>query len=431
MEIKNKLLLQILAYQVLFFSGCKDMNDLHSPYLENGEINYVARPDSVKVYGGNGRVKFDCYISDIRVENFSITWQQGLTYTTIVVPLAQDKPTEQGLFSFVLGDGNRRIREDNHVFTFISDNGKGVKSIPFNVIGDVYGSNYELTIIGRKTERFSVIDDGVEMEFDPPVNDQDIGVEIMYRSRDGQEQKDEYTVEELETPIAVTNLDFSHAISYRTLYLPEENAIDTFYTAAVTPSGTVTSTVVGSSDDAEEGINGSNPGNINLGSNDLEFGEIEGGVRGVEKIGLRFNDIAIPNGATIISASIQFTVHETVGTPAPVVMTIYGEDTDNSLTFESTNMNISNRLLTTASVDWDIPVWATVGEADSNQKTADIKDVIQEIINRAGWTSSNSISIIFEPTVATLMNPEESGRVAESFDGVASAAPVITINWEL
>ncbi|MCL6296699.1 hypothetical protein [Jejuia spongiicola] len=194
-------------------------------------------------------------------------------------------------------------------------------------------------------------------------------------------------------------------------------------------SGTVISSIESESDDAEEGINGNSPGNIDLESSDIEFGEVEGSTRGTEIIGLRFNKISIPKGATITSASIQFTVDEDVDNPADVVMTIFGEAVDNATTFTSTDFDISNRILTTASVDWNIPVWATVGEAGASQKTTDIKSVIQEIVNRSGWEYDNSLNIIFSPTAATLANPTESGRVAEA--GPGSDAATITIEWEL
>ncbi|MEP1094089.1 MAG: hypothetical protein ABJG78_03215 [Cyclobacteriaceae bacterium] len=197
-------------------------------------------------------------------------------------------------------------------------------------------------------------------------------------------------------------------------------------------SATVVSAISASTDDAEEGITGSAPGSMDIDSSDLEFGETEGSTRGVEMIGLRFNDLAIPNGVLISSASIQFGVDEDVDTPADVVMTIFAEAVDNSTTFEDVDFNISSRPLTTASVDWTIPIWTTdqIGTAGAGQVTADISSLIKEIIDRPGWVSGNSINIIIKPTTATLANSTESGRVAEAFDGDPALASVLTIDWE-
>ena len=188
--------------------------------------------------------------------------------------------------------------------------------------------------------------------------------------------------------------------------------------------------VTADSDDAEEGITGTEVGDIDLGSSDLEFGEIEGGTRGQQMVGIRFADITIPNGANITSASIQFTVDEDVDNPAPVVMTIYGEAADNATTYEEVVGNISARSLTTASVEWNIPEWQTVGEAGDDQRTVDLTSIVQEIVDRSGWSDGNSLNFIFQPTTETLNNPTESGRVAES-SGDAAGAPELTIVFEL
>ncbi len=184
------------------------------------------------------------------------------------------------------------------------------------------------------------------------------------------------------------------------------------------------------SDDAEEGINGSSPGRMDVSSSDLEIGETEGSTRGVEKIGLRFTEITIPKGAIIRSANIQFTVDEDVDTPANVIMVIKGENVDNSVTFTEEDFNISDRSLTAVGIEWNIPEWSVVDESGPTQRTEDISEVIQEIIDREGWTSGNSMSIIMEPNEATLANGRETGRVARSYDEDAAKAAVITIKWE-
>lgn len=190
--------------------------------------------------------------------------------------------------------------------------------------------------------------------------------------------------------------------------------------------GTLVSVLDSETDVSEEGINGTEPGKIDLTSSDIEFGEIEGNDSGVQMIGTRFTKIQIPQGATIISARVQFTVNEDVDTPAPVVYDIFGEAVGNSTTFTATPFDISSRPLTTASVNWNIPLWQTTGE---KQTTADVKDVIQEIIDRTDWEYNNSLNLIYIPTTETLGNPKESGRVATS--NKEGEAPVLTIEWQL
>jgi hypothetical protein len=95
-------------------------------------------------------------------------------------------------------------------------------------------------------------------------------------------------------------------------------------------------------------------------------------------------------------------------------LTIQGEDSDNAATFTSSRENISSRTRTTAAVSWSPVPWTTVGEAGPDQRTSDIAVVIQEIVNRSGWSSGNSLVIIITGT---------GRRVAVSYDGDPDGAP--------
>jgi hypothetical protein len=63
-----------------------------------------------------------------------------------------------------------------------------------------------------------------------------------------------------------------------------------------------------------------------------------------------------------------------------------------------------------------------VGEAGLDQRTPDIASVIQEIVSRPGWTSGNSLVVIITGT---------GERVAESYDGVAAAAPLLHVEYTI
>ncbi len=185
------------------------------------------------------------------------------------------------------------------------------------------------------------------------------------------------------------------------------------------------------SDDAEEVAFNPDPvppgdpvGEMSLGSSDLELGELSSD-DGIQHIGLRFNLIGIPAGATITAANIQFTVDAPGANP--VEYTIYGEDTGNSETFTSSNDNITNRPLTSASAIWNIPPWASTGDKGPAQLTVDISSVIQEIIDRDDWVPANSITIIMLASGPSLnVTSTSGGREAETFDGTAAPELLLT-----
>ncbi len=174
---------------------------------------------------------------------------------------------------------------------------------------------------------------------------------------------------------------------------------------------TITTQVSQGNDDAEERVSN---GNMSLTSSDLELIS-DGGTN--QLVGIRFQNINIPQGTTILSASIQFTTDETDSGGTSV--TIRGHDTDNAGVFTTSNSDISNRTLTTASIAWNsIPAWNSVGQSGANQQTPDLTSIVQEIVNRGGWTSGNSLAFVINGS---------GERTAESYNGSAGQAPVLTI----
>ena len=186
--------------------------------------------------------------------------------------------------------------------------------------------------------------------------------------------------------------------------------------ATVTVSDLVSRTldvrVSSSSDDAEEHVN--NGVMETLSSSDLEM-TLESSE---QIVGVRFNGIDIPKGAIITNAYLQFQADETdIGVAS---LTIHGENVDNALQFSSSNGNISSRDTTVASALWQPADWTTVGEAGPNQQTTDLSAVIQEIIDRDGWVSGNSLALFISGS---------GKRVAESFDGNQNAAPLLHVDY--
>jgi len=170
--------------------------------------------------------------------------------------------------------------------------------------------------------------------------------------------------------------------------------------------------VAASSDDAEETLS---TGVVDNNSSDLEL--IRDGTQD-QIVGMRFNGVAIPPGATIHRAYVQFQADEAQSGSTSLM--IQGEAADHAATFSQTGANISSRPRTTASVSWSPVAWPTVGEAGLAQQTSDIAAVIQEIVNRQGWTSGNSLAILI--TGSGL-------RTAESYDGLSAAAPSLHVEF--
>jgi len=177
--------------------------------------------------------------------------------------------------------------------------------------------------------------------------------------------------------------------------------------------------VSSSTDDAEEPLNAGFT-NWNY-SSDLEIVHdyIDNG--GEQLVGMTFRDIDIAPGEVISNAYIEFVCDEVRYGTADAYFLIWGHLTANSEGFVEPYV-ISNRPKTEAKVPWEPDPWDAVGQ---KIQTVNIAPVIQELIDQPGWVAGNAVEIIIG---ADPDNPSFSGvRVAESYDGSPSSAPLLHI----
>lgn len=177
----------------------------------------------------------------------------------------------------------------------------------------------------------------------------------------------------------------------------------------VGPTTTVVSQILSGTDDAEQN---ESSGSMSLSSSDLEF-TMDGSTK--QTLGMRFTALNIPQNASITDAYIEFTADETQ--PDITDLNFYTQNSDNPPNFASTSFNISSRAKTTTSVVWsDINVW-TVGV---KYKTPNLAPVIQEIVNRPGWTSGNAMVFIVTGT---------GHRTAEAFEAGSAIAAKLFVTY--
>ena len=69
-----KLYIGCLALMAFITQSCSKMNDLHDPYLNEGEIIYAAKVDSVAPGAGNKRIQLQMFVISQRIETMRIYW---------------------------------------------------------------------------------------------------------------------------------------------------------------------------------------------------------------------------------------------------------------------------------------------------------------------------------------------------------------------
>ncbi len=133
--------------------------------------------------------------------------------------------------------------------------------------------------------------------------------------------------------------------------------------------------------------------------------------------GFRFTNISIPQGSPIDSAFIEATSHEAKSADDVALITIKGEAADNSAVFDyAIDTSPDVRPKTTAEVLWTVDepwgLWST-------EKTTDIKDIIQEIVDRSGWVSGNALTLFLIGSDEQGASAFDNAREMESFENIA------------
>ncbi len=164
-------------------------------------------------------------------------------------------------------------------------------------------------------------------------------------------------------------------------------------------------------DNGIDDIREQNQGWVQTNGNDLRIGE--------HQIGLRFNNITIPNGSNILSADIQFKAFQ--NNTESVNLTITGQLVGDAPEFLNNRYELSNRDIRTASISWSPPIWNN-GDLTDAQKTVDISSIIEELVSQSDFVSGNSIVIFIEGN-------GPGGRVAEAFEESSLNAAELCINY--
>ena len=172
--------------------------------------------------------------------------------------------------------------------------------------------------------------------------------------------------------------------------------------------------VTSSADDVEEAEDGS----MFTGRPNLHFAR--DGERGFQVIGLRFDEIAIPQGAKITRAYAQFTA-DGAG-KAKTKLVIRAQRSPNAPTFSQDKSDVSSRPTTVTSVDWSPPQWMQKSEQAENERTSDLSQIIQEVVSQKDWKTGNALVFVIAG---------RGFRNAVAYDQDPNAAAILYVEYEL
>jgi hypothetical protein len=200
-----------------------------------------------------------------------------------------------------------------------------------------------------------------------------------------------------------------------------DSVVKNFFVGFSTQSLTFPITV--GDDDVEESAV---DGGLYTNSSDIEL-VYDGTTYGYQKIGLRFSSINIPQGAIINSAYIQFTVDE-ANTAAANLNFQIENSADAEPYVESVINGVSARNYFSDVVNWSPPAWSTIDEAGLNQRSPELKSLIQKVTDNNEWVENNAIAFMVKGS-GTSLSSTTAKRVARAFESSAAKAPKLVVNF--
>lgn len=213
--------LVVFVISVLFFTSCDDFMDVHKEYIEGGEIIYAPKPDSVNFIAGEGRILFNCRTYNApNVRSVDVYWNDRLD--SLIIPVELN--TGYDSISVILDN----MEEKSYTFNIQTTDNFGHKSLFVTSFGTSYGDVYRATLNDRGIKSLSLSDkEGTIEWYSAPMHL--VRNEIRYKKNDGSQTT--VKISSIDNLAKLPDVKPGSTFEYRSLYIPEEVAIDTFATA--------------------------------------------------------------------------------------------------------------------------------------------------------------------------------------------------------
>ena len=215
----------LVAWILPFIVSCEDFMDIHKDFIKDGEIIYAPRVYGWGFVAGNNRIGFAYLLyNSPNVKTVDIYWNDRTD--SLIIPVSPTTGFDT-LFTVI-----PNLEEKSYTFDFRTTDNFGHKSLFSTDFGTAYGTNFESTLSQRRINAISIEE----------VNNQPSGIITFYAAGTGL-VRTEYRFQKTDgstgtlalqpdqnrivCPLAKPGSNFE----YRSLYIPEEFAIDTFATA--------------------------------------------------------------------------------------------------------------------------------------------------------------------------------------------------------
>lgn len=202
---------------MMFVWSCTPMDYKYKDFVEDGPIIYLEKldPEKIKVIGARNRVQFVVpKMKDQRGDQIEIYWSNKQNH--FIHPVDLSKETR-----FFIED----LDEASYIFELGILDDKGNASIPISVNGNVYGEVWESYLLNRPLFRAEIDEENFIIDYEENNDETLIGTEFEWQQ---DEKISRLFVDSSQLMEIIENFQAS-SIRYRSLYIPEREGIDTFY----------------------------------------------------------------------------------------------------------------------------------------------------------------------------------------------------------
>lgn len=212
----------LFIFLIIVMVSCKKMDSSYKQYIVPGGLTYTAQVLSPVVYAGKNRVK--------------ITWKKSPDPNIVMVRIFWNNYADSVEVPVIYGKDSLsviidKLEERSYSFFARTYDDKGNRSVDKELIGASYGDQYQATLLSRPANAITFFDNNsLNIQWGAAnITGGAYASDILYTDTKGNEVVKRVLVSEPATDLQ--DLKAVSGLRFRTVFLPDSLAIDTFYTS--------------------------------------------------------------------------------------------------------------------------------------------------------------------------------------------------------
>lgn len=201
-------------------SACSDLMDTHKEFIKGGEIIYAPKPDTIYFKAGKNRVQLNYKISKApNIKEIEVSWNRGEDIRNF--PLEMENGGSEGVLYI------EDLVEHSYSFEVKLIDNFGHSSLSTSGFGRSYGDIYQASLQSRAADALKATDEGGVIVW-LPASSGLLYNEVKYTNNQGVEKTVQSSADD--SQLLLPDFQSGKGVQYRSVYIPEENCVDKFYT---------------------------------------------------------------------------------------------------------------------------------------------------------------------------------------------------------